>query len=304
MSDLNHYKNIVENYFAENDISISDAKEIPYGYQFSLLDNIVKLNLWFGKKGFSFTVQSKDKSAKQQLEEELQLLFFSKQEKERADGLMPIYDHPWIGTDESGKGDYFGPLVCAGVCLTKELADYILTKGVGDSKKFSDSKIKEMSKDIEKLGRTRTKVLMLKPEKYNELYDRFSSQKKNLNHLMAWMHGKVVEDLIDKNGEVPLVVIDKFGRDSYMEPYFSDYKKTKLLLVTKAEYNMAVAAASIIARKALLDWHEQVKGELGYALPFGASGAVKSSARRLVDQFGMDDLGKYAKLHFKTTQEL
>ena len=43
---------------------------------------------------------------------------------------------PHIGTDESGKGDFFGPLVIAGVLVDEKNAQHFLNLGIKDSKKL------------------------------------------------------------------------------------------------------------------------------------------------------------------------
>ena len=60
-----------------------------------------------------------------------------------------------IGTDESGKGDFFGPLVIAGVLADEKSAQYFRELGIKDSKKLSDKKMLMLAAEIKKLRRIR-----------------------------------------------------------------------------------------------------------------------------------------------------
>ena len=78
----------------------------------------------------------------------------------------------------------------------------------------------------------------------------------------------------------------------------------RLIQLTKAEADIAVAAASILAREAFLAWLDRTSRKLGMELPKGASERVKETARRIVASEGEEALGQYAKLFFKTTKEV
>ena len=143
---------------------------------------------------------------------------------------------------ESGKGDFFGPLVTAGVIVDPDAVDLLKALGVDDSKKITDKKIPGMAEEIRKICYGKYKVLQINPAKYNELYGKM----KNLNVLLAWTHAAVIEDLREKQ-DVKLAIANKFGD----EKYINDKLKTKgkgihLIQVPKAEQNIAVAAASVL----------------------------------------------------------
>jgi ribonuclease HIII len=189
-----------------------------------------------------------------------------------------------------GKGDFFGPLVTAGVIVDPEAVDLLKSLGVNDSKKITDKKISGMAEEIRKICFGRYKVLQINPAKYNDLYGKM----KNLNVLLAWTHAAVIEDLLEKQ-DVKLAIADKFGD----EKYINDKLKTRgqairLFQVPKAEQN--IAAATVLARDALLKWSSGAQKTYGIALPKGASS--------LVIQAGRDALLNVAKLHFKTTNDI
>src|SRR5205085_11050038 len=110
----------------------------------------------------------------------------------------------WIGIDESGKGDYFGPLVIAAVHVTPRIEEDLLALNVRDSKKISDGMIKKLEVDIKTL--CRHSVIAIGPERYNELYAKI----RNLNRLLAWGHAKALETLLE---QVPCAraISDQFG---------------------------------------------------------------------------------------------
>ncbi|WP_236587615.1 ribonuclease HIII [Tumebacillus amylolyticus] len=199
-----------------------------------------------------------------------------------------------------GKGDFFGPLVTAGVIVDPEAVPLLQSLGVDDSKKITEKKIPGMAEEIRKICFGKYKVLQINPAKYNELYGKM----KNLNVLLAWTHAAVIEDLLEKQ-DVKLAIADKFGD----EKYINDKLKTKgqairLIQVPKAEQNIAVAAASIQARDTLLKWSNGAKKTYGLTLPKGASSLVIQAGKSYVKEHGKDALANVAKLHFKTTEDV
>jgi len=303
---LEQYESIVRSYFEDHEISFT-RDSIPYGARYRLLDGTVNLNLYHGKKGFSFHIQGKDKEATQQLQEEMNLLFSrqSDEKKPKSSDLASFYDVPWMGSDESGKGDVFGPIVCAGVVLDPSDADVLIADGFKDSKALSSSRIESLAKKVFRLGKGRYHILKLKPSKYNELYDRFQSQGKNLNHLLGWMHAAVIKELAVKNPRVRIAVVDQFSKTDHVGPLLdSSCDSLQLIQRTRAESNLAVAAGSVLARYELLKWHESQKVELGFELPLGAGPQTISAGKRFVAVHGRDSLKDIAKMHFKTIQQI
>jgi len=202
---------------------------------------------------------------------------------------------PHIGSDEAGKGDYFGSLCVAAVYANGDEIKKLHELGVQDSKKMSDPKIFKLADEIKKL--CHHEVLILRPEKYNELYGRF----KNLNSLLAWGHGTVIEGVYQKTS-CEKVLIDQFVNPSVMKRFLK--REMEMESRPRAEEDTVVAAASMLARAGFVRHLERLEKEAGSPLPKGASQKVKDAARLLVAKYGPDALGKYVKLHFKTTGEV
>ncbi|OQW62920.1 MAG: ribonuclease HIII [Nitrospira sp. ST-bin5] len=201
-----------------------------------------------------------------------------------------------IGIDESGKGDYFGPLVIAAVFVDATTQGELKLMAVRDSKKISDGRILEMAPDIKTI--CPHSVIAIGPQKYNELYAKI----KNLNRLLAWGHAKALENLLER---VPCerAISDQFGNERLILNALQDKGRTIVLEQrTKAESDLAVAAASILARAEFLLRLKRLSNEIGTTLPKGASPTVELAARMVIKKHGQDRLGHVAKLHFKTTQ--
>lgn len=216
-------------------------------------------------------------------------------------------DVPWAGTDESGKGDYFGPLVSAAVVVDAGIADQLDALGVRDSKKLSDRRVNELAPKLRKLLAGRYDLTPIPPPTYNKLYQAMRREKKNLNTLLAWGHARSIEDLLGKGVCPDYVIVDQFADASYIErKLLSDTRETGIRIIQfpKAEADLAVAAASILAREAFLAWLARASRELGMTLPKGASAHVIEAARQIVATCGEEALGNYAKLSFKTTQKV
>lgn len=202
----------------------------------------------------------------------------------------------WIGIDESGKGDYFGPLVIAAVHVTPQIEEDLLALNVRDSKKIADSVIRKLEVDIKTL--CRHSVIAIGPERYNELYGKI----RNLNRLLAWGHAKALETLLE---QVPCerAIADQFGDERLILNALQEKgRKITLEQRHKGEEDIAVAAASIVARAEFVRRLERLAAQWGLPLPKGASPAVELAAKALVKKHGRDGLAKVAKLHFKTTK--
>lgn len=201
-----------------------------------------------------------------------------------------------IGIDESGKGDYFGPLVIAAVFVDGTTQGELALMQVRDSKKISDGRILEMAPDIRTI--CPHSVIAIGPQKYNELYEKI----RNLNRLLAWGHAKALENLLER---VPcsLAISDQFGDERLILNALQAKGRTVTLEQrTGAESDLAVAAASVLARAEFLLRLKRLSNEVGTTLPKGASPAVELAGRMVVKKHGRERLAAIAKLHFKTTK--
>jgi ribonuclease HIII len=215
----------------------------------------------------------------------------------------PEMFQPHLGIDESGKGDFFGPLVIAGVFVEGDLPRQLLDLGVRDSKQIgSDKKALELADEIKDLiGRARWEVITILPERYNELYLKF----RNLNRLLAWGHAKVIENLLIRHPSCPRALSDKFADERLIQRALQENgKKIILQQRTKAESDIAVAAASILARAGFLERLEALGKKVEMPLPKGASALVRVAAATIVKKGGESALRSVAKTHFKTFQEV
>jgi ribonuclease HIII len=215
--------------------------------------------------------------------------------------LDPTMLEPRIGVDESGKGDFFGPLVIAGAFLDEAAARNMMEIGVRDSKLIkSDARIAEVAKQIRATSGCVTDVVAIGPEKYNELHARM----RNVNDILGWGHARVIENLLGRV-DSPKAISDQFGNKRIIEKALMERgRKIKLVQRHKAESDLAVAAASIIARDEFVVRLRRLGKEYGVTLPKGASAAVQEAGRELVAKHGRDILGKVAKTHFSTTQKM
>jgi ribonuclease HIII len=206
---------------------------------------------------------------------------------------------PHFGVDESGKGDFFGPLVIAGVYTDAGIARQLLDAGVMDSKRISGpARIRQLAEIIRNTPGALHEVVSIGPERYNEMHASFG----NLNRLLAWGHARVIGKLLERKPECPRALSDQFARPEVLERALrASGTSIALDQRTKAESDPAVAAASILARERFLDWMDRTSAACGVRLPPGASDAVIKAGRELVASRGVDALGKAAKLHFKTT---
>jgi len=212
---------------------------------------------------------------------------------EQTDLFPPAAGH--IGTDESGKGDYFGPLVVAGVFVPEGQEAVLRELGVRDSKTIGDRRVQKLAGLI-KSGYVHS-VVAVGPERYNELYGKL----RNLNRILAWGHARVIENILERV-DCRLAIADQFGEEGYiLDALLRKSKRIELVQRTRAEEDAAVAGASVLARAEFLQKLRALSAEVDLELPKGASPLVEEAGRRLVGERGSEILSKVAKLHFKNT---
>ena len=204
----------------------------------------------------------------------------------------------YIGTDESGKGDFFGPLVAAGVQVNDENKQKFIDIGIKDSKKLDDAKILELAGKIK--ANAVHSVVVITPVKYNELYKKFN----NLNKLLAWAHARAIENILEKS-PCGCALADKFGDEGLIKnALMNKGREIELKQEVRAEANIAVAAASVLARAEFVKRISDMEKRYNIKFPKGASSLVIESAKQFIGEYSFDRLKEVAKMHFKTVNEL
>ena len=213
----------------------------------------------------------------------------------------PEMFQPHAGIDESGKGDYFGPLVIAAVFVNQDSAEKLLELGVQDSKAISsDKKIKLLASKVKTITNGAFSLVAIGPEAYNRMYNNV----KNVNRILGWGHARVLENLLIKEPKCSRAVSDQFGNKStVLNALLEKGKKIKLEQKHKAESDIAVAAASILAREEFLRRLQALSDQLETPLPKGASAEVLKTAALMIRRYGLEKLEHYVKFHFRTTEK-
>lgn len=216
-------------------------------------------------------------------------------EKNKRSKLSSFLGVKRIGIDESGKGDFFGPLVIGAYCVEgTEHEKKLLELGVRDSKKISDKVIADIAHEIKKIGEY--DIVIIGPKTYNNLYNKM----KNLNNLLAWGHARCIENTLTKT-KCSYVISDKFGNEQLIKnTLFKKGKEVELIQEHKAERDIAVACASILARDAFIKYLKKLENNYGFSLSKGASEKVIEEGKKIVKAKGKEFLKNIAKTHFKT----
>jgi ribonuclease HIII len=285
-------------YLTKENLIVSDPIKNKYSYQVSVSNNKEKISVqvFFGKKGNKIVLQgNKELRLYKKVSD---LIYGETLIPDVKPEMEPSY--PYIGTDESGKGDYFGPLVVAGVYLNSNSGKFLKGLGIKDSKELSDYQIKQFAAEIKKVNEIKFDVVLISPEKYNQLYEKMG----NLNRLMGWAHARVIENLLTKcnAGEV---ISDKFGNEKLILDALQERGRSiNLKQVTKAEKFTAVAAASILARESVIDWFNSQSKKYKLDIPKGSSTDVDIFAKQFLEKYGDEVIRKLVKLHFKTSNRV
>lgn len=281
--------------------SVSDFKKIAYGLQFYIDNNIVRIYS-SKKKGITLdTSQSKS--------DELNLILnsiydifqgnslsssdFDAEKKQ----LYPIMDPPLLGSDEVGKGDFYAPIIVGSVYLEKNEYDILKTLGVRDSKDLSDDRIIKLASEIKKVTNNYS-ILRIGQSKYNELYKKIG----NINAILAWAHVTNIKNVYKKQ-PFKKALVDKFGREEQIRNGLKELN-LEMIFKPKAEQNIAVAAASILARDALLTTIKNMNKHYDFDFPLGANSIVITKGKEFVKKFGEEELNNVCKMHFKTVQNI
>lgn len=281
-------------------------KEISYGIQleYSFGSEKSKINIYYSstKDRVTFTLSNKENYINDCLNEVVIQV-------KKHDGNPNILDlhswKNWIGSDESGKGDYFGPLVVAAFYCKYQDIIVLQRLGVKDSKELQDAQINLLAQKIMERFPSQYQVLTLLPQKYNELYQNFADSKKNLNHLLAWCHSKAIASLARKYNPEGIFV-DRFTKQGLIEYYLNSEKidSCEILQAHQGERDIAVATASILARakfNAGIDYYSKL---FGLVIPKGGGEKTIIVGKQIVKKFSQEKLTEIGKLHFKNTQKI
>ena len=216
----------------------------------------------------------------------------------------------WIGTDEAGKGDYFGPLVVAAVYVDAECREAFSTFGIADGKTLSNRRIRHLAELMQSRYERHIVVVEKGPTDYNSVYSKLRRRGQNLNHLLASLHAEAIYTLAGRVG-AKYALVDKFSKNDLITQQLTQQKRDKshrqpasleikIKQIPKAERDIAVAAASIIARDAFLSGMDTLSEKYKICLPRGAY-QVTDAGKEFIKLHGSDALGDVAKLHFSLT---
>jgi ribonuclease HIII len=213
---------------------------------------------------------------------------------------LALRGDPHIGSDEAGKGDYFGPLVVAAVYADETALQRLPQAGVKDSKRISgERRLWELERAVKQICPS-FEVVVISPARYNELIEKM----RNLNRLLAWGHARAIENVLERQPGCRLALADQFGDERYLrESLMKRGRRIELVQQVRAEEDPAVAAASTLARAAFIRALKRLSSEAGLDLPRGAT-HVLPAAREVCAKGGDALLRHLAKVHFKTTKQI
>ncbi|BBB93304.1 MAG TPA: ribonuclease HIII [Methylomusa anaerophila] len=299
--------------FRQLNLQVVGEKIINYGIQIQISDGTttIPVNIYSGKKGITVTVGGAENLLKQKISavikgEQVELFNTPADSSlNRPYGFehLPDFDGKWIGIDESGKGDFFGPLVAAAVLVDQATAERLALLGVKDCKTLTDEKSKAFANRIREECANRYIELELIPVQYNNLYSQCKNEGKNLNHLLAWAHAQVLENLLEKE-TCNYALADQFANPHYTEgQLLTRGKQITLIQTHRAERNIAVAAASVLARDRFLNRMKDLSEKYNLSFPKGATN-VLDAARLFVKKYGKDALTEVCKTHFRTYEQI
>lgn len=280
----------------QNDIHSTSPVQKLFNYEITAQDGAEKCKIlvYFGKKGVKTVIQGNDQSNFFKLIESIvfEKMFLPFTENE--------LDEPseYIGTDESGKGDIFGPLVIAAVFVNQATREKLSKAGVKDSKEIKNGRIPIIADEIKSIVGDHYSILSLEPVEYNQLYNKVN----NLNKLLNNAHSMVIEDLLKKI-DCDTIITDQFAKKELSISLDIKFAHKNFIQLPGGEKHIGVAAASILARDAFESWFIEKEKE-GFFLLKGASKEVEINAKEILVTFGKNKLETLTKTHFKPVKIL
>ena len=280
-------------------LDITKEKDINYGHQFvvELCQAKLTLNIYNGKKGLTYVF-----SGDSALEGKVRELIAGENVDgvaASATGAEALPRGKWAGSDESGKGDFFGPLVVSAVVVDDGTAAKLAAAGVKDCKLLSDKKILELEETI-KANVIDFSVLELKPKIYNMRYNQVLAQGGKLNQLLGFGHVAALSQVLERNHDCHAALIDQFTTSTVnVRELQKRFPECQVRQQPKAEINLAVAAASVLARARFLRTMDELAKSVGeVSLPKGGGPQTTACARKIAQSLGKSQLENYVKLHF------
>jgi len=214
----------------------------------------------------------------------------------------PDWFEPHAGLDESGKGDFFGPVVAATVIADRPAITAWIEAGVKDSKQIADPQILRLDALIRGTKGVVVRTCLCGMPRYNELMARPGA---NLNRLLAWQHATALMQALAER-PVPWGLLDQFSEQPLTQRELArkGVAGFDLRMRPRAEEDPVVAAASVVARAEFVRQLHDLSTRLGERLQKGAGAAAKAQGARIVERLGARALGDFAKLHFRTAYEI
>ncbi len=291
-ANLNGIYEIISKKLLKHSFIVSPVKNINYGIQFEISkDEWSSVLRIFAKKTGQIKIDYSP--LKGEKAEAVRAIIEDRPVTE--DSIVITY--PYIGTDESGKGDSFGPVAAAGVLLDEKSQKSLFESGVKDSKENDDETNLRLTDLIKKTCKGSFEIMVIMPEQYNISY----AQHKNMNTILALLHTSIIKKLAAKKG-CSMAIVDQFADSRLIGKNFID-GSIKVHHTTGGEKYTAVAAASILARGAFLDGLKQLSDEYGVELPKGSGTNVAATLLNLKKRGLADKLNMVAKLHFSSVKE-
>lgn len=291
---------------AQCGIQVYEQVPLQYGLQLRLIleDEKAVLNIYHSaKKGISLVIGGKTDTQLRRMLQEIVGEHVSQQVVQVPESKHSWED--WIGSDESGKGDYFGPLVVCSFRADKEAEKRLWALGVMDSKLLNDHQIKDLAQRLYTEFPGCMNGIVLMPKTYNRIIEDMKRQGRNLNDLLAWQHFKVLEEMLKATDAPDGILVDQFtSRKTLSRLFQAKELDVNLVERPRSESDAAVAAASILARFQYISAMAAMSRKWGIGFAPGAGAKVDRIARQFVQKYGKERLGEVAKLHFKNTSRV
>lgn len=309
---IDNLKKQVKNF--DSSLAVTE-KPLQYGVQLTVTgsDSKVVISVYNGKKGLKLVWGGSASTLRSQLE-----AYLTGKTVDTAAEMLSVcgsdytllrncadFKGIWAGSDESGKGDFFGPLVVAAVLVDIAAAEKLVRLGVRDCKLINDKEVLRLAELIREAAPVNS-VLALKPEMYNFRYQQIRADGKNLNHLLSNGHIAVLSNVLRQCPQCNYALVDQFTASNDIRSSLQrEFPEVNVVQQHRAEADIAVAAASVLARARFLAIMQELAAQVGCSeLPKGGSDAATACARELLKELGRSALERLVKVHFANYKKI
>mgnify|MGYP002537592858 FL=1 len=201
-------------------------------------------------------------------------------------GEKNYYPLSHIGCDETGSGDFFGPLCVVACYIDERDYDWLMSLNIRDPKLMTPQEVIDIAREIK--DRLVYSLLILDNSHYNQM----AAAGNNLANIKAKLYNQAVTNVMQKVA----MKVDKKVVNQFVSPKtYYNYLKSEVIVVKDLSFEQkgeeqyfAIMCSSILSKYAFYQYFNNMSRSLKVKLPRGNTSSV-------VDHVAVSIAKKYGK---------